>query len=219
MPQLARQGDVSALVEIATVCDLPRRLGVIAMFVLSVAPGCANDGQQQRNAGTPAAASSVEPPSEAVAAGSSRGDTFAGTTAAVDQPSPPIDPVVLRDVRAAAQPTFDRVVFEFQTAPLPGYRIAYADDAVRDCGSGKEVNVRGAIRVTVRLSPAQAHTEEGVATVKESERHLALPVLQELELTCDFEADVSWVLGLSTRRPYRVSELASPPRLVVDIQH
>jgi hypothetical protein len=209
---------VSAFVEIATVCELRQRLSLIGVFVLSIAPGCANDGQQQRDAGTPATAAGGEQPSTAVTSETPSGDTFVATTEVVSPPSP-IDPVVLRDVRAAGQTTFDRVVFEFATAPLPGYRIAYADDPVRDCGSGETVNVRGASRLTVRLSPAQAHTEQGIATVKELERHLALPVLQELELTCDFEADVSWVLGLAARRPYRVSELAAPPRLVVDIQH
>ena len=189
------------------------------MFILCIAPGCADDGRQQRDAAAPAVAPNAEQPSASAATEAPSGDTFAGTTGPVDQQRPTIDPVVLRDVRAAAQATFDRVVFEFQTAPLPGYRVAYADDPVRDCGSGETVDVRGASRLTVRLSPAQAHTDEGVATVKELERQLTLPVLQELELTCDFEADVSWVLGLSARRPYRVSELASPPRLVVDIQH
>ena len=200
-------------------CDLPWRLSLIGVFILSVAPGCANDGQQQRDAATPAEATNAEQPSAAARADAPPGETFVGTTEPVDQQRPTIDPAVLRDVRAAAQATFDRVVFEFQAAPVPGYHIAYADDPARDCGSGETVNVQGATRVVVRLSPAQAHTDEGVATVKGLERHLTLPVLQELELSCDFEGEVSWVLGLSARRPYRVSELASPPRLVVDIQH
>jgi hypothetical protein len=56
-------------------------------------------------------------------------------------------------------------------------------------------------------------------TVAERERKPALPVLQELELTCDFEADVTWVLGVRTPNKYRVMELQGPTRLVVDVQH
>ena len=195
-----------------------RRPIVIGMFILGIAPACANDGSQQRDAATPAA-TNVEQPSAPATTDSSSGDTFGGGTDPVNRERPPIDPVVLSEVRAAAQATFDRVVFEFQTAPLPGYRVAYAEAPASDCGTGEPVNVRGVSQLTVRLSPAQAHTEQGAATVKELERHLTLPVLQELELSCDFEGEVTWVLGLSARRPYRVSELASPPRLVVDIQH
>jgi hypothetical protein len=113
---------------------------------------------------------------------------------------------------------FDRVVFEFQAPRVPGYRVAYADGPASDCAAGEAVNVEGAALLVVRLSPAQAHTETGTVTAGLRERHPNLPVLKELELSCDFEGEVSWVLGVSARRPYRVSELAEPARLIVDIQ-
>jgi hypothetical protein len=81
------------------------------------------------------------------------------------------------------------------------------------------VKVRGESRLVVRLSPAQAHTEEGTITIKEPRRQLEMPILKELRMACDFEGEVIWVLGLSMRKPYRVSELSSPPRLVLDIEH
>ena len=123
---------------------------------------------------------------------------------------------VLREVRAAEQQGFDRVVFELDG--MPGYRIGYVDRPVQ-CGSGEPIEVAGEARLQVQLLPAQAHTEAGEPTVLPRERHLDLPVLKELESTCDFEADVTWVLGLASRRPYRVQELASPARLVVDVGH
>jgi len=48
---------------------------------------------------------------------------------------------------------------------------------------------------------------------------LNLPVLSELELTCDFEAVVTWVLGVESPNRYRIRELNGPPRLVIDIKH
>jgi hypothetical protein len=125
---------------------------------------------------------------------------------------------VLREVRAAGQPGFDRVVFEFEGSAVPGYRVEYVGQPMQ-CGSGEPVEVAGEARLQVRLVPAQAHTEEGEPTVRERERRLDLPVLRELESTCDFEADVTWVLGLASRRPYRVQELSSPARLVIDVGH
>ncbi len=147
-----------------------------------------------------------------------RTESFSGTTEATEKQRADAPVAVLREVRAAGQEGFDRVVFEFEGGAVPGYRIGYHDQPVQ-CGSGEPVEVAGGAWLQVQLLPAQAHTEEGEPTVQQRERHLALPVLKELESTCDFEADVTWVLGLAARRPYWVQELASPARLVVDVGH
>ena len=63
-----------------------------------------------------------------------------------------------------------------------------------------------------------AHTETGTVTITKADRRLTLSVPKELKLTCDFEADVTWVLGLSARNAFRVTERAAPARLVVDVQ-
>ena len=144
--------------------------------------------------------------------------SFSGTTEATEKQRADAPVAVLREVRSAEQQGFDRVVFEFGGSAVPGYRIGYEDRPVQ-CGSGDAVEVTGGAWLQVQLLPAQAHTEAGEPTVRERERHLDLPVLKELESTCDFEADVTWVLGLASRRPYRVQELASPARLVVDVGH
>jgi hypothetical protein len=123
---------------------------------------------------------------------------------------------VLRDVRTAQEPTFDRIAFEFEDPMVPGYRVGYVD-SVYECASGKRVLVLGNSSLTVRFSPAQAHTETRIVTIKGADRRLTLPILKELKLSCDFEAEVSWVLGLSARKVFRVTELSSSARLVVDI--
>jgi hypothetical protein len=145
---------------------------------------------------------------------------FAGTLDAVEVKGPEAPPVVvLRDVRAASQEGFDRVVFELEGTAFPGYRVEYIDPPAVQCGSGEPVEVAGAALLQVRLSPAQAHNDAGEPTVQERERRLNLPVLQELESTCDFEADVTWVLGLAARNRFRVQELSGPARLVIDVQN
>lgn len=145
------------------------------------------------------------------------GSSFPGSfeTVEVERSGSPV--AILREVRAASQEGFDRVVFEFEGSTVPGYRVGYVDSAIQ-CGSGEAVEVAGAALLQAQLVPAQAHTEAGEPTVRERERRPGLPVLQEMESICDFEADVTWVLGLASRSRFRVQELSSPPRLVIDIQ-
>jgi hypothetical protein len=126
--------------------------------------------------------------------------------------------VTLREVRSARNEGFDRVVFEFEGTQLPGYHVEYVDKPVIKCGSGEPTEVAGEGWLQVRLEPAQAHAD-GQVTVAERERKPGLPLLQELELTCDFEGQVTWVLGVKSPHRYRVLELREPARLVVDVQH
>ncbi|WNG13924.1 hypothetical protein [Cystobacter fuscus] len=124
----------------------------------------------------------------------------------------------LREVRAARNEGFDRVVFQFDGETLPGYRVEYLDGPAIRCGSGDPTEVAGQGRLQVSLQPAQAH-ENGQATIASRERTAALPVLQELEQTCDFEGEVTWVLGVKQPQAYRVLELHAPTRIVVDVRH
>lgn len=143
---------------------------------------------------------------------------FEGTAGVVEKQRPEARIAILRDVRAASQDGFDRVVFELDGA-VPGYRVEYVDRPVLQCGSGEPVEVAGDGWLQVRLTPAQAHTEAGEPTVRERERHLSLPIVKELQSTCDFEADVTWVLGVASPNRYRVQELSDPARLIVDVRH
>jgi len=120
--------------------------------------------------------------------------------------------------RAAAHEDFDRVVLAFDGA-VPGYHVEYVDRPAHTCGSGEEVRVAGDAWLLVRLWPAHAHTEEGRVTVPHEASTFTLPVLREAVLTCDFEGETAWVLGLTTPGGYRITELAGPPRLAIDLRH
>ena len=127
-------------------------------------------------------------------------------------------PSVLTAVRAAKGDDYDRVVFEFGER-VPGYHLEYVGEPVLDCGAGDAKPVEGKARLEARFYPANAHTEEGRPTVPQRELKPALPVVREVERTCDFEAVVTWVIGTTAQNPYSVLELADPPRLVIDIAH
>lgn len=140
------------------------------------------------------------------------------TAGIVDRPQLNAPAALLVAVRNGTRDGFDRVVFEFKER-VPGYHIEYIDQPVRQCGSGNVTPMAGDGWLEVRMFLANAHTEAGLSTVAERERAPNLPVLSELELTCDFEAVVTWVLGVESPNRYRVRELSNPPRIVVDVQH
>lgn len=127
-------------------------------------------------------------------------------------------PIVLSDVRVGVNQGFDRVVLEFLGSGAPGYRVEYVDRPVRQCGSGDPTPVAGDAWLAITLRGTQAHDERGRATVQHRERRLQMPIVKELEFVCDFEGVVEIVLGVSSPNRYRVTELANPTRLIVDIQ-
>ena len=143
----------------------------------------------------------------------------AWTVGIVDRRRPGVRMTVLQEVRTARHPDFDRVVFQFAGTEIPGYHLEYVDRPVRQCGSGDPVAIAGDGWLSVRMEPSQAHDDQGRATVQDRARAPELPNLLELRATCDFEGQVEWVLGVASPNRFRVMELRSPARLVVDVRH
>jgi hypothetical protein len=126
---------------------------------------------------------------------------------------------LLRAVRADSQPGYDRIVFEFAGDSIPGYHIEYASGPVVRCGSGDPVAVAGSGLLVVRFEPARAHDEMGHATIQRQAAPPGLPSVKDLQIVCDFEGQVEWVLGVPAGAPYRVLELTAPARLFLDVRH
>ena len=144
-------------------------------------------------------------------------DSAAWTAGIVDRERPIAGAATLVGVRAARHEDFDRIVFEFAEG-RPGFHVEYVDRPVRDCGAGEVVPVAGDGWLLVRFTPANAHDEEGRATAGERRMSVGLPVVLEVVRICDFEAVVEYVLGVAAPHRYRVVELESPPRVVIDIR-
>jgi hypothetical protein len=122
----------------------------------------------------------------------------------------------LVDVRAGRHPGFDRVVFEFRGA-VPEHRVDYVDQLVQD-GSGNPVAVAGAADLEVVFEGANAHDlDGGTPTVSPRRFSPGLPAVKELAQVGDFEAVVSYGIGVDRERPITVSTLSGPSRLVVDV--
>ena len=127
---------------------------------------------------------------------------------------------IVTALRTGTHAGFDRITLEFGPgASLPGYHIEYIDRPLHECGSGRQIHPVGDAWLEIRLEGAAAHTEAGEPTLPNRETTTSGALLRRIYRTCDFEGVVTFVAALSAPGPYRVLQLAQPPRLVIDIRH
>jgi hypothetical protein len=196
-----------------------RRLGALALLIATLAVAgfaCADDDSD---------GDTTAPP------GTTTGTTTEGTTteAAGDFGTDPVvveasgDEIsLLETLRLGHNEGFDRVVFQFRNG-VPGYRVEYVEPPLREDGSGNEVSIAGEAFVVVRMELASGFdltTGEG-ELVYTGPRRLSgsdagTSVIREVVRTGDFEAVLTWAVGLDERVGFRVSTLDNPARLVVD---
>ena len=120
-------------------------------------------------------------------------------------------------VRAGRHAGFDRVVFEFRGGVPSTRRIRYVDQLTEDA-SGEPVSLAGGADLEVVFDGANAHDDGGRPTVSPRRFSPGFTALREVAQTGDFEAVVSYGLGVDRQRPFKVSTLGGPSRLVIDIQ-
>ena len=110
---------------------------------------------------------------------------------------------------------YDRVLFTFKGS-MPGYQVRYVPQ-VTDAG-GRRLALRGEAFVEVTFEPARARDPDGTATFSAATITPNSPVLRQVRFAGDFEGQVRFGLGLAGRGGVRVSELADPTRVAVDVR-
>lgn len=146
----------------------------------------------------------------------------AGGTGALSSPGS-AETRYLTSVNVEALECADRVAFGFlEGAPPSGYRVSYqpAAAAKLEDGSGNPLEIDGSAFLVVRLTPAATARTVGEALKFTYTGPRRLPGdetrhVQEVVKTGDFEAAVTWVIGLDEERNFVVS--ASRSQLSVDI--
>lgn len=180
-------------------------------ILASVGLGCAGSDDEQ-GASLPSPTATTAP--------TTTEESFNGGTGTVTAPAEISEIALLERVAVAGHDGYDRVVFQFRNG-LPGYRVEYVEPPLREDGSGNVVNLEGDAFVVVRMEQASGFdlsVPEG-ALVYTGPRRISpddTSVVREVVRTGDFEAVLTWAIGLSGRVPFRVLTLGDPARIVVD---
>ena len=177
-----------------------KRLATLAVVLVLFATGC----RSLDRPGQGAAAGSATPATAAATA--STGPTAAGATTAPVGPSYPDDgPAgLLAAVRTERYPDHDRVAFQFHGRSVPVAAIAYQDRITTD-PADLPVPLAGAKFLHVAFHGARLDTAPVVSDPAKAQRYTGptrftpnCPTLRELATAGDFEAVLSFGLGLST---------------------
>ena len=136
------------------------------------------------------------------------GDGFDGETTPTSVPAPPdLGIALLSTVEVGGVEGVDQVSFTFGDGQIPGYDVAYIDPPVRQDGSGDVVEVDGGAFLEIRFAPASGVDLLGTLEptyTGPTEVRGATEVVTEVVRTGDFEANLTWVVGVDERVPYRV---------------
>jgi hypothetical protein len=192
----------------------------IALVLAAVAAvsGCNSGGNSSTQGEPPGGTTSVMEPTTTA----QTTDPLAGAgTGIVVSTSTAKTTALLNRVAVGQHEGFDRVVFQFQGEGIPGYRIEYVDGPLKEDGSGAPVTLAGNAFLVVRMEPASGfdlNTGEGKLIYKGPRRLPGGSVVKEVVRTGDFEAVLTWAVGLDSKTPFRVTTTSSPSRLIVDLR-
>lgn len=192
------------------------------MALLAVSSGCGGSDKSSN----PSGGYSLPSSTATATTGTGGIDPLEGaSTTPVEGVANGSDTALLERVAVGRHEGYDRVVFQFRNA-LPGYKVEYVQPPLKEDGSGNSVTIKGNAFLVVRMEPASGFdlsTGEGVMIYKGPRRlegsAAGTSVVQELVRTGDFEAVLTWAIGLSDKVDFRVQTAASPLRLVVDLRN
>jgi hypothetical protein len=120
-------------------------------------------------------------------------------------------------VRCAHHPGFDRVTFQFRGGQPTSHSVRYVSSLTED-PSGRPLHLAGGVILQVVFQGLNAHDPDtGRSTVTSTCSSPGLPSLKQVAPAGDFEAVVTYGLGVAQRVPFKVLQLSNPPRLAIDL--
>jgi hypothetical protein len=192
-----------------------KRYALAVVFVLLLA-GCGGDGGDSSEGSEPTSPTTAQcEPQSGATLSKKRSPVL------LERPT-----MYLTDVELEVEDCVERVTFKFEPSePGPGYDASYqpAEVAMIQDGSGKRLEIAGEDFLVVRMFPAMTAKIEGeeVEPTYEGPRSIQVPndvtMLQAVVLTGDFEAQLTWAIGLAGKQPFTVT--ASEDSLVVEISN
>ena len=112
----------------------------------------------------------------------------------------------------------------FFFSPLvPDFNVQYVDEPIA-CGSGEPLNIKGTTFLQVRFTPSRAHDDLGETTFSLPDDFGAnLPAISEIQQSCDFEDELTFVFGLDEQADFKVGYLSAPictvEMIAIDIEN
>lgn len=179
--------------------------------------------------GLTASCSEDSGPAEPTPAASSA--TPSTTTTTTESEPPPTDAgiktakqsrdaaLTVTDIRIGHHEGYDRVVYEFGGKGAPGWSVEYVDKAIQD-GSGNDLPVKGTSIMQVLINGSAYPFDSGVTEYAGPDplSDPSAPAVAEVHLATLFEGTTQSFIGTNAERPaFRVTALANPTRLVIDI--
>jgi len=194
---------------------------VACLSLVGVAAACGDsDEAGDTTASTSSTSSSTSTTEDTSPSVSTPGGLEGAGVTPVSVPYPEIETAQLTDVTVGSHEGYDRVVFTFD-GELPGYDIGYVDGPVTEDGSGEPIEVGGTHAISVRMSPASGAllTGETVEMTYDGPNRIEGPgqTVVEVVRAGDFEAQLTWAIGVEGEQPFKVSTLTGPTRIVVDV--
>gem|GEM_PF-6196547 len=136
--------------------------------------------------------------------------------------------MVLKDIRFGDHPAYERVVIEFTAQEgyprtgTPRFRARWVEPPYSDA-EGKRVEIAGDHLIELYFSgnAADLTVPEGHKVVYQGPESFTpgFSVIREAKLVPAYELNSMILLvGLGERAPFRVQELSSPPRIVIDVR-
>jgi hypothetical protein len=112
---------------------------------------------------------------------------------------------------------YDRFVVRARSGGKPGYDVRYVSRIISD-GSGEPVSIQGSKFLRVSIRNARGHTSSG-ANLLPSVLTPHCSNLRQVKKAGDFEAVVTYGLGVRRKTGFRVFRLTAPTRIVIDVAH
>jgi hypothetical protein len=134
----------------------------------------------------------------------------------------------LTDVRVGAHNGYDRIVFEFAApdpnpggkAGIPRFEIRQAKPPFSEDPSDIPIDVEGDAFARIVFQGTSGYDFDGNATYDGPRRITpGFGTLTEAVEGGDFEATMTWILGLSRPTCWQIHALHDPDRLVIDFHH
>ena len=131
-------------------------------------------------------------------------------------------PATLGNAEATNAGSHSSVSFAF-TPLVPDYDVQYVDEPIA-CGSGEPLDIEGTVFLQVRFTPSLAHDDLGNITFSlPDDISNNLPAILEVQQSCDFESELTFVFGLDEQAEFRVNYLTAPigtvEMIVIDVKN